>query len=241
MAAAVARLRETTPRSRRSLAEAGRRRVEADFDAQRSYGRLSAEMRSAKLRAGPDRDAGCAWAHSGGMAAESARLRWRLRDVSPRVAGALVYHGSVLRRRRRGAGRAGDHRGGARTAPAAPAALVPAGDRVAASRRDARARGTAGGSDRGHLRRRSREPCEIWRRRCSVASAARPRSFSPAPGGHTFWWQRLQVAADRGLDPRPPLAPRACRRRPAVARGPRSRSRAAGPATARRGRGVARG
>ena len=47
-------------------------------------------------------------------------------------------------------------------------------------------------------------------------------------GAHGFWWQRLQAAADRGLDPRPALRAvgSAARRRRAAARRPRRGRRA---------------
>ena len=155
MAAAVARLRDDP-----ALAAGSRRRAGAasrrTSTRQRSYGRLSAEI--ARQAAGTiplRRRLGGAWRQmraaglcAGGCAVAGARGR---RTRLPRD----VRHPAA-----RGAGRAGDHRGGARAAPAAPAALVPAGDGVAAPQRDARTAARRADPDRGHVRRRPRQP---WR------------------------------------------------------------------------------
>jgi glycosyltransferase involved in cell wall biosynthesis/peptidoglycan/xylan/chitin deacetylase (PgdA/CDA1 family) len=211
LAAAVARLRHEEGLAHR-IADAGRRRVERDFDETRAHRRLSAEIR--RLAAGADasgasarrvivrRYLGASW-----RLLRAAVLRWRLRASPTPVGGALVYH---------------------QTFPASPSGeqVVP-GITTAALERHLR-----------HLRRSYElvapsqlHQAMLTRRRgrripvaltfdddlvshLEVAAPLLRRHACPAAffltgagldGPHAFWWQRLQAAADRSLDPRPAL------------------------------------
>ncbi|UGS34031.1 glycosyltransferase [Capillimicrobium parvum] len=211
LAAAVARLGHETGLAER-IAEAGRRRVEEDFDETRGHRRLSAEIR--RLTGRPDashasgalvvvrRRLGAPWRRM-----QAALLRWRLRASSARVAGALVYHETF------------------RTPPSAEQ-VVP-GLTAAALERHLR-----------HLRRSYQlvTPSQLHRAMLSRRRGGRipvavtfdddlashvevaapllrslgcPAAFfltgAGLDGPHGFWWQRLQATADRGLDPRPAL------------------------------------
>ena len=80
-----------------------------------------------------------------------------------------------------------------------------------------------------------------WRRRCSERLAC-PAAFfltgAGLDGPHCFWWQRLQAAADRGLDPRPTLRMAGLWPRRAAARRPRRGRRAVADGPRRRGAGA---
>ena len=211
LAAAVARLRHEKGLAPR-IAEAGRRRVEEDFDETRAHRRLNAEIRRLTAGAGASRASGCRVVVRRHLGASwrrmrAAVLRWRLRASPARVAGALVYHQTF------------------RASP--PEEQVVPGIAAAALERHLR-----------HLRRSYElvAPSQLHRamlarrrgRRIPVAvtfdddlashlEVAAPllrRLACPAAffltgagldGPHGFWWQRLQAAADRGLDPRPAL------------------------------------
>jgi glycosyltransferase involved in cell wall biosynthesis/peptidoglycan/xylan/chitin deacetylase (PgdA/CDA1 family) len=211
LAAAVARLRREKDLGQR-IAEAGRRRVEEDFDETRAHRRLSAEIRRLTAGAGASRASerrALVRRHLGAWRRrlQGAILRWRLRTSPTPVAGALVYHETFR-------------------APPPGEQVVP-GISAAALERHLR-----------HLRRSYRlvAPSELHgamlaRRRgrripvaltfdddlashLDVAAPLLRRLACPAAffltgagldGPHGFWWQRLQTAADRGLDPRPAL------------------------------------
>ena len=211
LAAAVARLRHEKGLAHR-LADAGRRRVEEDFDETRAHRRLSAEIRRLTAGAGASRASGRHLVVRRHLGASWRRLRagilrWRLRASPTPVAVALVYHQTFRE--------------------------SPSGEQVVPGI-------TAAALER-HLRhlRRSYElvaPSELHRamlarrggRRIPVALTfdddlvshlemaapllrrlACPAAFfltgAGLDGPHGFWWQRLQAAADRGLDPRPAL------------------------------------
>ena len=192
------------------------------FDESRSHRRLSVEIRRlAAQRPEPwartrvvgmrvRRHLGAAWRRT-----SASVLRWRLRMSSATVAGALVYHQSHVEPPSQGS----------RSCPRSPqprssgicVTCVARTELVAASQLHgamlARAPRPAD-SGRDHLRRRPRQPCAIWRRRCSGASAARPRSSSPERGstratrsGGSGSRKRRIAASTHGL----PLAPQACR------------------------------
>ncbi len=198
MAAAVARLRDDPALAAR-LAEAGRRRVEADFDAQRSHGRLSAEI--ARQAAGTiplRRRLGGTWRQL-----RAAALRWRLRASPARVAGALVYHGTFA---------TPPH--GEQVVPAITAAAL---ERHLRHLRRSYRLVTASQLHGAMLARRrgGRIPIAVTfdddlASHGELAAPLLRRLGCPATffltgAGHAFWWQRLQAAADRGLDPRPAL------------------------------------
>jgi glycosyltransferase involved in cell wall biosynthesis/peptidoglycan/xylan/chitin deacetylase (PgdA/CDA1 family) len=211
LAAAVARLRHEKGLAHR-IAEAGRRRVEEDFDETRAHRRLCAEISRLTAGAGASRASGRRVVVRRHLGASWRRLRaavvrWRLRASPTPVAGALVYHETF------------------RASPSGEQ-IVP-GITAAALERHLR-----------HLRRSYElvAPSELHsamlaRRRgrripvaltfdddlashLEVAVPLLRRLACPAAffltgagldGPHGFWWQRLQAAADGGLDPRPAL------------------------------------
>lgn len=206
LAAAVARLRREAGLAER-IADAGRRRVERDFDETGAHGRMGAEI--ARLTAGRRgfllvlrRRLGASWRRS-----RAAALRWRLRASPARVAGALVYH---------------------RTHPTPPSGeqIVPGITAAALERhlrhlRRAYELVPASQLHRAMLARRRGRPIPIavtfdddLASHFEVAAPLLRRLACPATffltgagldEAHGFWWQRLQWAANRGLDPRPAL------------------------------------
>jgi glycosyltransferase involved in cell wall biosynthesis/peptidoglycan/xylan/chitin deacetylase (PgdA/CDA1 family) len=214
LAAAVVRLRRERGLAQR-IAEGGRRRVEEHFDETASHRRLSAEIR--RLAAGPAsrlsapprpaagrmvvrRRLGAAWRRT-----LAAVLRWRLRISPAGVAGALVYHQTF------------------RTPPSQE--QVVAGITAAALERHLRHLRRSYElvpASRLHgamlARRRGRRiPIAVTfdddlASHVDVAGPVLRRLACPATffltgagldRAHGFWWQRLQAASDRGLDPRP--------------------------------------
>ena len=181
LAAAVARLRHETGLAHR-IAEAGRRRVEEDFDETRAHRRLSAEIR--RLTAGAPRASrasgrrvvvrrhlGASWRRM-----RAAVLRWRLRASPARVAGALVYHQTF---------RASPSE--EQVVPGITAAALERHLRhlrrsyelvraVAAARARCSRAGAADGSRSRSPSTTTSQAISRWRRRCSGASPARPRS-----------------------------------------------------------------
>jgi peptidoglycan/xylan/chitin deacetylase (PgdA/CDA1 family) len=211
LAREVARLRHEPGLAPR-IADAGRRRVEEDFDETRGHHELSAEIRRLTARAEqrrPEAPRVAVRRRLGGpwRRMRAALLRWRLRASSARVAGALVYHETFR-------------------FPPSTEQVVPA---IAAATLERHLR---------HLRRSYRlvAPSQLHgamlsRRRggripvavtfdddlsshVEVAAPLLRRLGCPAgffltgaglDGSHCFWWQHLQAAVNRGLDPRPAL------------------------------------
>jgi glycosyltransferase involved in cell wall biosynthesis/peptidoglycan/xylan/chitin deacetylase (PgdA/CDA1 family) len=213
LAGAVARLRHE-PGLAQKLAEAGRRRVEQEFDEARTHPLLSAEIRRLTARradrgsarvswhAVTRRKLGASWRRT-----RAAVLRWRLRASPTCVAGALVYH---------------------QTFPARPLVeqVVPGISAAALERHLRHLRRSyelvaASQLHRAMLARRrgGRIPIAVTfdddlASHLEVAAPVLQRLACPATffltgagldGPQGFWWQRLQAAADRGLDPRPAL------------------------------------
>jgi glycosyltransferase involved in cell wall biosynthesis/peptidoglycan/xylan/chitin deacetylase (PgdA/CDA1 family) len=215
LAAAVVRLRGEAGLADR-LAEAGRRRVERDFDETQAHRRLGAEIArltagradwpSARRRRGSRkvlrRRLGASWRRL-----RAAALRWRLRASPARVAGALVYHRTDA-------------------TPPSGEQIVPGVTAAALERHLRHLRRSyelvpASQLHRAMLARRRGRPIPIavtfdddLASHLEVAAPLLQRLACPATffltgagldGAHGFWWQRLQAAADRGLDPRPAL------------------------------------
>jgi glycosyltransferase involved in cell wall biosynthesis/peptidoglycan/xylan/chitin deacetylase (PgdA/CDA1 family) len=212
VAAAVARLCHEAGLAHR-IAEGGRRRVEADLDETPAHRRLSAEIR--RLTAGRAgrrgasaprvvvrRHLGASWRH-----ARAAVLRWRLRASPARVGGALVYHEAF------------------RTSPSGEQ-VVPGITAAALQRHLRHLRRsyelvTASQLHRAIVARRrgGRIPIAVTfdddlASHVEVAAPLLGRLACPATffltgagldGSHGFWWQRLQAAADHGIDPAPAL------------------------------------
>ena len=181
LAAAVVRLRREEGLAQR-LAEGGRRRVEEHFDELAAHRRLSAEIgRLTAGRAGrPAAGSRVAVRRLLGASLRRARatlLRWQLRASPTRVAG---WCSSTTRRSARaadGAGRARDHRSGARAPRAASAPVVPAREGVRVPRRAMLgAPPLRADPGRDHLRRRPRQPPRGCGAACCGASDARRRS-----------------------------------------------------------------
>jgi glycosyltransferase involved in cell wall biosynthesis/peptidoglycan/xylan/chitin deacetylase (PgdA/CDA1 family) len=211
LAAAVLRLRRERGVARR-ITEAGRRRVEERFDENRSHRRLSAEIRRlAAGRPGPRARSGAAVVLVRRRLGAASRrtwasvLRWRVRMSSASVAGALVYHQSFL-------------------VPPSQEQVMPGITAAALERhlRHLRRSYELVPASRLHgamlARRRGRRiPIAVTfdddlASHLDVAAPLLRRLACPATffltgagldGRHAFWWQRLQEAADRGLDPRP--------------------------------------
>ena len=216
-AAAVARLRHETGLAH-TVTEAGRRRAERDFDETQAHRRLGAEI--ARLADGrrdrPDARRGLVLRRRLGSSCRRSRataLRWGLRASPARVAGALVYH---------------------RTDPTPPSGeqIVPGITAAALERHLRHLRRSyelvpASQLHRAMLARRRGRPIPIavtfdddLASHLDVAAPLLRRLACPATffltgagldGAHGFWWQRLQAAADRGLDPRPALRAAALR------------------------------
>jgi len=206
LAAAVARLRREAGLAQR-LAEEGRRRVEEDYDETRAHRRLSAEIRrlTTRHRAGRGvarRRLGASWRRL-----RAAVLRWRLRASPVRVAGALVYHQTFRTPAE-----------GEQVVPGITAAVLELHLRHL---RRSYELVPASQLHRAMLARRRGRPIPIaitfdddLASHLEVAAPLLQRLGCPAAffltgagldGPHSFWWQRLQAAADRGLDPRPAL------------------------------------
>ena len=180
LAAAVARLRHEKGLAHR-IAEAGRRRVEEDFDETRAHRRLSAEIRRLTAGAGASRASGrrvVVRRHLGASwrRLRAAVLRWRLRASPTRVAGALVYHQTFR-----------TSPSGEQVVPGITAAALERHLRhlrrsyelvraVAAAPRDARAPARRPDPGRASPSTTTSQAISRWRRRCSGASPARPRS-----------------------------------------------------------------
>jgi glycosyltransferase involved in cell wall biosynthesis/peptidoglycan/xylan/chitin deacetylase (PgdA/CDA1 family) len=199
LADAVVRLRDERGLAER-LAEGGRRRVEERFDERRSHELLSAEI--GRLTAGRPASArrrlGASWRRT-----RAAILRWRLRLSSARVAGALVYHQTFEARP-----------AGEQVVPWIAAAAL---ERHLRHLRRSYEPVAASQLHRAMLARRrgGRIPVAVTfdddlASHVEVAApllrrAGCPATFFLTGAGHAFWWQRLQAAADRGVDPRPAL------------------------------------
>ena len=137
----------------------------------------------------------------------AAALRWRLRASPARVAGALVYHRT-------------DHTppSGEQIVPAITAATL---ERHVRHLRRSYLLVPASQLHGAMLARRRGRPIPIavtfdddLASHLEVAAPLLRRLACPATffltgagldRAHGFWWQRLQAAADRGLDPRPAL------------------------------------
>jgi glycosyltransferase involved in cell wall biosynthesis/peptidoglycan/xylan/chitin deacetylase (PgdA/CDA1 family) len=211
LAAAVARLRHEPGLARR-LADEGRRRVEKDFDETRAHRRLSAEIR--RLTSGHDAQRGASRAvvrrrrlGAWWRRLRAAVLRWRLRASPARVAAALVYHQTFRAPSR-----------GEQLVPGITAAVL---ELHLSHLRRSYELVPASQLYRAMLARRrgQRIPIAVTfdddlGSHLEVAAPLLQRLGCPATffltgagldGPHSFWWQRLQAAADRGLDPRPAL------------------------------------
>lgn len=204
LAEAVVRLRDETGLARR-IADGGRRRVEEHFDERRSRRLLSAEIR--RLAAGRPRSAGSVRRHLGASwrRTRATILRWRLRFSSTPVAGALVYHQTF-----------GTPPAGEQVVPGIAAAAL---ERHLRHLRRSYELVTASQLHGAMLARRRgrRIPIAVTfdddlTSHVHVAApllrrVACPATFFLTGAGldraHSFWWQRLQAAADRGVDPRP--------------------------------------
>jgi glycosyltransferase involved in cell wall biosynthesis/peptidoglycan/xylan/chitin deacetylase (PgdA/CDA1 family) len=208
LASAVARLCHEPGLTHR-IAAAGRRRVEERFDESHAHRRLTAEVR--RLTA-PARASGRRANVRRGLGAwrrrmRAAVLRLRLRASPTRVAGVLVYHQTF------------------RTPP--PVEQVVPGITAAALERHLRhlrrSYELVAPSQLHHAmlarRRGGRIPIAVTfdddlASHLEVAAPLLQRLGCPAgffltgaglDRPHCFWWQHLQAAADRGLDPRPAL------------------------------------
>ena len=214
LAAAVARLRAESGLADR-LAEAGRRRVESEFDETRAHRRLATEIArlagggTDRLNAGGRRGRPVARRRLGASRrrVRAAALRWRLRAAPTPVAAALVYHRTDLSRP-----------SAEQVVPSITAAAL---ERHLRHLRRSYALVPASQLHSAMLARRRGRPIPIavtfdddLASHLDVAAPLLRRLACPATffltgaglaSPHAFWWQRLQVAADRGLDPRPAL------------------------------------
>jgi glycosyltransferase involved in cell wall biosynthesis/peptidoglycan/xylan/chitin deacetylase (PgdA/CDA1 family) len=214
-AASVARLRHEPGLAAR-IAEAGRRRAEENFDETRPHRRLSAEIRrlagrrdNRRPRVGASAPTAVVRRHlcARWRRTRAAIIRWRLRASPTPVAGALVYHETF------------------RSSPAGEQ-VVPGITAAALERHLRHLRRSyelVPASELYHamlVRRRGRPiPIAVTfdddlASHLEVAAPLLRRLACPASffltgagldGPHSFWWQRLQAVADRGLDPRPAL------------------------------------
>ena len=207
VAAAVVRLRGEAGLARR-LAEGGRRRVEQNFDETQGHRRLSDEIR--RLLAGRGVLRLLTLRRRVGTARRRLRaavLRWRLRVSPSRVAGALVYHETF-----------GTPPPGDRVVPWITAAALER--HLRHLRREYHLVHASQLLGAMLARRRGgRVPIAVTfdddlASHLNVAAPLLARLGCPATffltgagldGSHGFWWQRLQGAADRGLDPLPAL------------------------------------
>jgi glycosyltransferase involved in cell wall biosynthesis/peptidoglycan/xylan/chitin deacetylase (PgdA/CDA1 family) len=201
IAAAVARLRNEPGLARR-IADGGRRRVQERFDETRGHRHLSNEIRRLTKPRSMRRRVGAGWRRL-----RAAVLRSRLRLSGSRIACALVYHETLH-----------TPPSGDQVMPGITAAalerhlrhlrrtyeLVPASQlhgAMLARRRGGRIPVAVTFDDdvAGHLEVAA--PL-LARLRCPATFFLTGAGLA---GTHAFWWQRLQAAADRGVDPSPAL------------------------------------